>query len=160
MRHVYVFRLFVTIHRDILRRNVMQQHQNRWDEKNEAISRLKQWEKEFSSRLRANKEGNRGRAIRVEDNNIRAREVEGGCTMGRIIPGETSVIIYETRHFFALHSIKTVDRSCSSRKCGNGMIHCRGRESVSLFSSRWFVKTERRDHIVKNLRFTRYSLSF
>lgn len=45
--------------------------------------------------------------------------------------GKLVLLSMEIRYFFALYSIKTVDRSCS-RKCGNGMIHCRRRESVSL----------------------------
>lgn len=96
------------------------------------------------------------RVVRVEDN-IRAREVEGGCTMGRIPMGKPVLLSMETRYSFALYSIKTVDRSCS-RKCANGMIHCRGRESVSLFSSSLVFpreKHERRDYIVKNVQFMR-----
>lgn len=62
----------------------------------EKRERLKQWKKELSSWVKGKQ-----RVIRVEDN-IRAREVEGGCTMGRI-PGETSLIIYGNTLF--LHFI-------------------------------------------------------
>lgn len=53
--------------------------------------------------------------------------------------GKPVLLSMETRYFFTLYSIKTVDRSCS-RKCGNGMIHCRKRES--LFSSTFVFPRE------------------